>query len=269
MLACTLVAACGAAPSPPSAEARPSAPSLSAPVVTEPVADASLDETPELPPPGPMSEDPAEAPELVELAVPGDRKVLIVPGETRTPIVYLHGRCGDPTAFRAWAAAGRRFGTILSFVGDVKCKGGRTKWSGDTVRLDARITAAIGAARSGLGIDLADGPRVVVGYSQGALRAEALATRFPDRYPRAVLIAGPRAPKDGNLAATEAVLFMVGDHDARGHLHDAATKLKAHGRNARYLELPGAHHGDYGSEPLRTVTEGLDWLFRTPTALGG
>jgi predicted esterase len=217
----------------------------------------------------PSSELGAPSPPLVELAVPGDRKVLVVPGETRTPIVYLHGRCGDQTAFQAWAAAGRKFGTIISFVGDVKCKSGRTKWSGDTVRLDARITAAIASARAGLGLDLADSPRVVVGYSQGALRAEALATRFPDRYPRAVLIAGPRGPKDGNLAGTEAILFMVGDHDARGHLHDAASKLQSHGRNARYLELRGAHHGDYGPEPLPTVTEGLDWLFHTPTALGG
>jgi pimeloyl-ACP methyl ester carboxylesterase len=213
---------------------------------------------------------PTEASELrVETLKPrGDRKVLVVPGETRTAIVYLHGRCGDPTAFEAWAPAGRKFGTILSLEGDVKCKGGRTKWAGDVARLDARITAAIAQARAELGLDIAEEPRVVVGYSQGSLRAEALATRFPKRYPRAVLIAGPRAPKDTSLGSTEAVLFLVGDHDVRGPLHEAAEKLESHGKNARYLELKDARHGDYGSSPLPTVTEGFDWLFHTPTALG-
>jgi len=198
----------------------------------------------------------------------GDRRVLVVPGETKTAIVYLHGRCGDPTAFEAWAAAGRKFGTILSLEGDVKCKNGRTKWSGDIAHLDARIDAAMALARSELGVELDDAPRVVVGYSQGSLRAESLATRFPKRYPRAVLIAGPRAPKPTSLGATEAVLFLVGDHDVRGPLRDAALKLQAHGRNARYLELRDARHGDYGSSPLPTVTEGFDWLFHTPSSLG-
>ncbi|HTJ81692.1 MAG TPA: hypothetical protein VL400_08195 [Polyangiaceae bacterium] len=223
------------------------------------------------PAPATVSGDAPTAPDelRVETLKPrGDRKVLVVPGETRTAIVYLHGRCGDPTAFEAWAPAGRKFGTILSLEGDVKCKGGRTKWAGDVARLDARITAAIAQARAELGLDIAEEPRVVVGYSQGSLRAEALATRFPKRYPRAVLIAGPRAPKDTSLGSTEAVLFLVGDHDVRGPLHEAAEKLEAHGKNARYLELKDARHGDYGSSPLPTVTEGFDWLFHTPTALG-
>lgn len=213
----------------------------------------------------------AEAPPVVEpvsVPVSRDKRVWVVPGETTTPIVYLHGRCGDPHAFVAWAQVGRKFGTILSLTGDIKCKAGnRTQWTEDIASIDRRVTAAIAAASEKLGIEIDGTKRIVVGYSQGSLKAEALASRFPDRYPRAVLIAGPRGPRDENLRKTEAILFMVGDQDAREHLREATRKLEKRGKTVRYLELRGARHGEYGPDAEKTVAEGLEWLFSTPSPL--
>lgn len=203
-----------------------------------------------------------------EVRVPGDASVLVVPGRTPTPIVYLHGRCGDQRAFTAWAEAGLEFGTIVSIKGDQRCKaGGRAKWTEDPARLDRRITKALDIVAKELGVTIDGERRLVIGYSQGALRAESLSTKFPERYPRAVLVAGPRAPRPTSLTKSEAVLLVVGDHDARQHLSEAASKLAGSGRRVRYLELPGARHGEYGSEARRVFSEGLGWLVETPTEM--
>lgn len=204
----------------------------------------------------------------VTIAVAKDRGVLVVQGQTPTPIIYLHGRCGDPKAFLTWARQARKLGTILSMVGDKKCKdGSRTKWSDDTVGLDRRISSAILAVEKELGIELDDERRVVIGYSQGSLKAEALATRFPARYPRAALIGGPRAPRDQSLNKTEAILIMVGDHDAREHLQDATKSLKKRGKLVNYIELPNARHGEYGPLAEQTMGAALEWLVQNPAPL--
>lgn len=253
----------------PATSAAPSAPGPAGPAGDEPAAEKPTDEAEAEIGPAPTGTEPsASAAAIRELKVPGDATILVAKGETSTPIVYLHGRCGDPTAFRAWVDAGVRFGTVISLKGDQKCKGsGRTKWTEDAAKLDRRITKAIEVTRDELGVDLDPERRLVVGYSQGALRAELLSTRFPKKYPRAVLIAGPRAPRPTSLTRSEAVLLVVGDHDARAHLSEAATKLAGAGRAVRYLELPGAHHGEYGAQAARVFSEGLGWLVETPTPL--
>lgn len=233
-----------------------------APATVEPAAAAPAP-TPDAPKEAAPGAPPVEP---VRLKVPGDKPVWIVPGDPQGPtLVYLHGRCGDPHAFVAWAAVGRRVGTIVSLSGDERCKDGHhDKWSGDVVAIDRRATRAIAAAQKELGLALADRTRVAVGYSQGSLMAEALATRFPERYPNVVLIAGPRGPKDDHLKETKAVLIMVGDQDMRLHLREATAKLEARGQRVRYLELPGARHGEYGTEAEARMADGLAWLLADP-----
>lgn len=243
-----------AAAQPPPRQAPAAQP---APAVIETVEAATALQPPPDPPIVPRS-----------VAVSKDRAVLVVQGETRTPIIYLHGRCGDPKAFVAWARQARKLGTILSVTGDKKCKdGSRTKWSDDTVGLDRRVSAAIAAVERELGIDLDEERRVVIGYSQGSLKAEALTTRFPERYPRAALIGGPRAPRDQSLNKTEAILIMVGDHDAREHLRDATKSLKKRGKLVNYIELPNARHGEYGPLAEQTMGAALEWLVQNPAPL--
>lgn len=258
-----------ARPSEPAPRPPPAAPPVALPA-PEPTTLAAPEPTEvELPTePTDPAEDPAEAIEPLTVEVPGDKSVLVVKGASPTPIVYLHGRCGNPRAFLHWAKEGRAFGTIVSLTGDTKCKSGsRTQWSSDTAAIDRRVTRALEAVEKALAVDLDLERRVVIGYSQGSLKAEALATRFPSRYPRAALIAGPRGPRDESLGKTEAVLIMVGDHDARDHLREATRKLEKRGKPVRYLELRGAHHGEYGPDAETTMRAGLSWLVATPTPL--
>lgn len=223
-----------------------------------PVPAPATNDAPTAPPPP----QPAPAPELRRIAVPGDRPVFVIEGaaEASRPLLYFHGKCGDPQAFQAWASAAYRVGTIISVLGDIPCKsGGRTRWSTHPGRLDGRVRAAVAAVEAALGRRL-DAPPILFGYSQGALVAEALAARWPERYPRVVLAAGPRAPRSPRLGELAAILLVAGELDTRHHLSDAAGKLDERGVRARYLELPGARHGQYGPEAETRMSAGLAWL---------
>lgn len=220
------------------------------------------EETPDATPP---TMAPGEAPpDLVPFRVGHERAVWTLPqreGAPELPLVYLHGRCGDPKAFSAFGHAASKRGTIISFVGDEPCKDGqRFKWSGDVVSLDRRISRTLVALDQANGTHLAVSERAVIGYSQGSLMAEALATRFPERYPRVALIGGPRAPKDGSLSKTKAILLMAGTRDLRDHLREAKDELARRGRTVRYVELEGARHGEYGPAAEHTMADALDWL---------
>jgi predicted esterase len=220
------------------------------------------EEAPLAPPP---PTDSGEAPpNLVPFRVGHERAVWTLPqreGAPELPLVYLHGRCGDPKAFSAFGHAAAKRGTIISFVGDEPCKDGRRfKWSGDVVSLDRRISRTLVALDQANGTHLAASERAVIGYSQGSLMAEALATRFPERYPRVALIGGPRAPKDGSLSKTKAILLMAGTRDLRDHLREAKDELARRGRTVRYVEFEGARHGEYGPAAEHTMADALDWL---------
>ncbi len=206
---------------------------------------------------------PSEGPiEPTPIDVPQDKRVYVVFGDRSTDrvFVYLHGKCGDPLAFRSFARVIHAFGTFVSFEGDVKCDGGRTKWGDDTGLLDARVSKALDAVEAARGAPLDKEHLVAVGYSAGALRAEALATKFPERYARVVLIAGPRAPRAGSLEKTAAILLMGGEYDIYIPLLEAADDLKKHGRPARFIQIPAARHGDYGPKAEETMEDALRWV---------
>lgn len=184
-------------------------------------------------------------------------------------LLYLHGRCGDPEAFRAFAPAIPRSLTLIAVRGDVRCKGSaRTRWSLHAPTIDLRlrrVVEAVSAVREGAGAaPLARSGWIVFGYSEGALRAEALIARHPDRYVAGVLGGGPRAPRTGSLDRAGGILLLAGDRDARGHLQQAAEDLTRRGVRARFTLLPDAAHGEYGPEAERVVGDGLRWLLGGP-----
>jgi predicted esterase len=201
------------------------------------------------------------------LPIDGDitAEVLLGPATSTVALIYLHGVCGDPFAFRSWARAARRYATFVSLRGDLGCdkRPKRRKWSWDLKRLDRRIVAAVTAAsqwRVELGmaaLDIED--IVVVGYSQGAHRAEYLASQFPERYRRVGLFATPERPGAGRLAKNLRVLLVAGAWDARKHIFEGYEAVKRR-TAARYFELPKARHGQYGPAAPTVMDRALRWL---------
>jgi pimeloyl-ACP methyl ester carboxylesterase len=203
------------------------------------------------------------APEVMldEVRVPRDKPVLVVRGRGSRVIVYLHGRCGEPERLRAWAAAASTFGTVIALRGEVRCRDGvRARWTEDVATIDRRITAAIRAVGANHPEPLDANARVVFGYSQGALRAESLASRFPERYPLVVLAAGPRGPRADALAKVRRAVVVAGELDVRAPLAKGADELLRRGVPTRYVVLPGARHGEFGPEAVPRLEAALTWL---------
>jgi predicted esterase len=215
--------------------------------------------------PAPTPTPEPQAPAPVTLRVPADKTVQVlhgVPGDPgRQVLVYLHGRCGDVHAFRSWASAAMAHGTLIALLGDVRCKGStRFRWGDDVGQIHRRILAAIGAVGAARGEPLNTASLTVIGYSEGALKAEALVRRYPSIYRRALLIAGPRAPASDSLKARGAAVIIAGARDRRDHLREAARGMERSGQLVTYMELPEARHGDYGPEGARVMGEALRWV---------
>lgn len=182
-------------------------------------------------------------------------------------IVFLTGSCTHPLAsLKAFQRAGAEHGGILALQGDLPCKGDETlrRWSPDTVLTSARIDAALTAAGASSTTDL-----TLIGYSQGAERAEWLARRFPAKYTRFVLMAGPVVPAPSRFGGARAVVALAGHGDVRENMADGARRLRRASIPALYLEVPGTQHGDLSPEIDPFVGEALDWLDANALPQGG
>jgi len=177
-------------------------------------------------------------------------------------MVFIHGMCGHALGYAQsfqWSAA--KHGVLVAPQGDVPCSPGSpwAKWSLDTVALDARIQSAF----RGLGHEQPATDVALIGYSQGASRAEALARRWPERYTRLILIAGPTKVSPYGLKVRSA-LMMAGSLDRQDLMQASARAFLAAGRRSRYMQLPNARHGAMGATPELSMAEALAWLFETP-----
>lgn len=202
---------------------------------------------------------------IATVDVPDDKKVYVVDGNASVhrPIVYLHGMCADPRDdLEAWGGLAKDHGTIIAVVGDVPCpnKPGRTQWTNDAASIDERIANAVNAvARSrGTTFDLSE--IVVIGESMGAARAETLATKFPDRYTRLVLVGSPETPSPDNLRNVKAVANLAGEKETQAKMRQGTRALDGAGTPVRFWELPGATHGEYGPEGQRIMSEAVAFV---------
>jgi predicted esterase len=212
------------------------------------------------PSPAPPAAPPAVA-HAEEVQVPGDLPAVLVRavGEHRLQMVFLPGMCAHPGGYVAafmHTVASR--GDLLAMQGDVSCggDGAARRWSSDLEAMDRRIGAAFRA--SGLG----EPERVVViGYSQGAERAERLVARWPEKYDRAILIGSPIVPSPRTLGRAKAVVLMAGTYDmAVAPMRGAVSPLLRASVPATFFEIPGARHGQMGIEPERTMEAALDFV---------
>lgn len=195
------------------------------------------------------------------VSVPDDLTAFVVRGarEHRLQMIFIPGMCVHPggyvMSFQHTAAAR---GDLVALQGDVSCggDGSMRRWSADLEAMDRRIDAAFRA--SGLGE-----PRnvVVIGYSQGAERAERLVARWPEKYASAVLLASPVVPSPRSLARARAVVVMAGTYDASaGPMRSAVGPLRRASVPATFVEIPEARHGEMGIEPERTMATALDFV---------
>lgn len=221
----------------------------------------------ELPAPAPIAPPrPAPPPRshsIEVVNVPDDREALVIVGEdTRRPILYLHGMCSEPRSdLEVWGASASAFGTIIALVGDTRCPSprGNATWTTDPAAIDARIGAAIDAVRA-RGVALEPNDMIVIGESLGASRAEALASRFPARYTRLVLVGGPKPPSAKNLRAVKAVALLAGENEPQEDMLQGTAGLESNGIDARFWELPGATHGAYGPDGARIMSQAIAFV---------
>lgn len=200
---------------------------------------------------------------LVSLPVPGDSPIAFVRAKSpsKRVVVYLPPKCVDADAsFRAWALDVSHDVSSIGLVGDAPCPGSPHKQhSNDVARVTARVDAALAAASSVAAIDRA--ALVLVGYSQGAARAEDLVQADPTRFSRALLIAAPEAPQVSHLGRARAVATAAGERDRRDLMLVGTQALSRAGTPVKFFLLPGAAHGEFGPEGGRVMKEALAWLF--------
>jgi hypothetical protein len=102
---------------------------------------------------------------------------------------------------------------------------------------------------------------VVIGYSQGALRAEELARRWPERYTRLVLIASPRVASPRGFDRVRSTVMMAGEKDRQDLMKQGARALAKAGIPSTFMVIPEATHGAMGPTPEKTMGDALEWLF--------
>lgn len=172
--------------------------------------------------------------------------------------VFLHGMCGHGLGYaQAFQFSAASKGTLIAPQGDVSCGGVWAKWSANTEALDARIVAAFGQ----LGERGPLNDVVVMGMSQGATRAAALARKYPERYTRLVAMAGPTAIAPGDLRGLRAAVLMAGERDRQDLMRASQRALAASGVPATFMLIPQATHGAMGPEPEKTMAQALAWLW--------
>jgi pimeloyl-ACP methyl ester carboxylesterase len=201
-----------------------------------------------------------EGPLRIEtLEADGKPPVYALRGGPRGPerLVFLHGMCGDGLGYaQSFQNAAARRGTLIAPQADIPCEGGGARWSKYIDALDSRITAAFRALGHQEPID----DMLIIGYSQGATRAEALARKFPERYTRLILMGGPYAADPKGLETLRGALAMAGERDRLDLMQASARVLKAAQVPATFLVIPEATHGSMGPHPEKTMDEAFAWL---------
>ena len=194
--------------------------------------------------------------------VPNDRKVLVVVGDAKRPVVYLHGMCSEPRSdLEAWASAVSEHGTVIGLEADAACPNGKGRtWTTDPEAIDARVNEAIDAVGRARGLSLDASDLILIGESMGAARATALASRFPDKYTRVVLVGSPETPSAKDLARTKAVALLAGEKEPQDKMRQGTTKLESAGLKARFWELDDATHGTYGPDGARVMSEAVAFV---------
>lgn len=206
------------------------------------------------------------------------RGALAVPAAPEpAPIVLLHGICGEPRNSCAVLGEIAR-GDVVCARADLACPAGGAMWSGGAGAI-ARIEAAVDdAARASGGRIDPRGPRVLVGFSQGAYVALRAMQARPGRYPAAVLIGAfvKKSRRELESLGLKRLALVAGDYDgAAPTMRATARDLRAEGFDARYFSLGKVPHTYVGDDPqkladaLAFAEAAVDGTSLEPTASEG
>lgn len=202
----------------------------------------------------------SEGPIRMEVLTSEAPEMWVLRGRPRGParLVFLHGMCGHGLGYaQSFQFAAAKYGTLIAPQGDRRCgRGPWAKWSFDLEALDRRIQSAFRALGHAEPID----DVTIMGYSQGATRAEELARRWPERYTRLVLMGAPAAPRTRGLTP-RAVVTMAGERDRQDLMKAGARAFLAAKVPAVFKVIPEATHGAMGPRPEETMADALGWLF--------
>lgn len=246
-------------PNPEEGAARPSA------QVSQPSdASASAEPTPFALPPN------LDTTQIVEVEVPLDLPVRVLHAEPplELAIVYLHGMCSTSRGAEGWASVATKYGTLVMLRAETPC-GDRpgNKWTKDTAILQTRIDRALEAVRATRGGHLTLKRLAILGYSQGAHRAELLVAAYPDRYPWVMLGGPPEAALPENFRAVERLAVFGGELEKSEHMQKGARRVAASGIPTQYFVLPKAYHGDFGPKGREVMQEVLSWALEAPAGV--
>lgn len=199
-----------------------------------------------------------------ELPLAGDRSLRVSHAQPSQlhPIIYLHGMCGNSKGADIWSNLATKYGTLIVVRADEPC-GDRPgyKWPKDLTLIQARIDAALQAVKRERGGFLETEHPTLIGYSQGAYRAEQLVGAYPQRYSRALLGGPPTPPSYEALKSISRIAVLGGELEDRSHMESGTADLIAHGLHAQFFMLPNVHHGSYGPKGREVVERALAFIF--------
>jgi dienelactone hydrolase len=188
---------------------------------------------------------------MVELTAADGQKVLVLYGSStqKQVLVYLHGRCEDvEDSLGDFAPSVVGQGHVVAPVGpEGGCLGGQRQWGGDPGRIDGQIRAAVAAAEARVRGKWDHEDQVLIGYSQGAARGEALLPSQP-RFRRVIFLGAPSAPSARAYGSVVAAAFLAGEKDRRDLMMTGEQALRRAGKPVKFFLLPGADHGEFGPQ---------------------
>lgn len=200
----------------------------------------------------------------LDVPLAGDRplRVAHAPGAVQRAAIYLHGMCGDPEGADPWIDIATKYATVITVRANVKCPDRPGyKWPQDPAEIQPRIDAALEAVKSLRNGHLSTDQVALIGYSQGSHRGEKLAAAYPDRYRELILGGPPTAADPSLLTSASAVAVLGGELEDSTHMQEGQWALEQAGIRSKFFLLPHAHHGTYGPEGRRVMTDVLKWLW--------
>ena len=201
------------------------------------------------------------APLVEQTPVAKDSPASFVRGETPgvARIVFLPGLCSNAGAY-LWAfnEAAQAHGGVVAIDGDKPCgsaTSGFHSFTWDPNLQRARIDRALAATSMKAPPD----GFTLVGYSAGASIAEMLHEKWPELFPRLILIAPPEDLWIEKLVNAQAVVSMSCSYDVPGRMKSGAKKLGARGVRATYMEMPKCTHGNI-ADGQHIMGDAFAWL---------